>query len=211
MIGGSSEFGFVDAVLSVFPGVILHGGLFRSTLFQLLQYHLLQALRRSPSSPPPDNLAIPANQKLFKIPLDPLQAPQARLALLEPLPDLVLVRAIDVALCKHGKRDAVVAGAEGLDLGVGEGLLAEELVGGEAEDQELVGVRGVEFAVQLFERAVLWRVAAAGGGVDEEDYFAFEGGEAVGLSAGVGVREGVEGLRGGCGAGGEGEHCGVCC
>ena len=55
------------------------------------------------------------------------------------------------------------------------------MVAGEAEDDE-VFVFGRDFLVERFERGVLGREAAFGGGVDDEDDFVFEGGEVVGLA-----------------------------
>lgn len=49
-----------------------------------------------------------------------------------------------IDLAQHGKRDAVIHLAEGLDLVVGARVLAAELVAGEAEDLEVVGVGGLE-------------------------------------------------------------------
>jgi hypothetical protein len=56
------------------------------------------------------------------------------------------------------------------------------LVAGEAEDEELVGVRGRDFFVEGFEAFELRGEAAFGGGVDDEDDFAFGVDEGVGLA-----------------------------
>ena len=64
-------------------------------------------------------------------------------------------------------------------------VLVHELVAGETEDDELVGVfggGGVDLFVEGFEAFELWGEAAFGGGVDDEDDFVFEGGEGVGLA-----------------------------
>lgn len=60
--------------------------------------------------------------------------------------------------------------------------MVAELVTGKAEDFEVGGVFGFEGFVEGFERLELRSEAAFGGGVDHEDYFAFEGGEGVGRS-----------------------------
>ena len=57
-----------------------------------------------------------------------------------------------------------------MDLVVGAGVLAAELVAGEAEDDELVGVFGLDVLVQGLEAFELRGEAAFGGGVDGEDY-----------------------------------------
>lgn len=61
-------------------------------------------------------------------------------------------------------------------------VLVHELVAGETEDDELVGVFGGYGFVERFEGGELGREAAFGGGVDDEDDFAFESGEGVGLA-----------------------------
>lgn len=69
-------------------------------LFLRLQYlllnHLLQVLRLLCARPPPQDLAIPPNQKLFEIPLHPLQPQQPRLLVLEPLPRRVCLVAVNL-------------------------------------------------------------------------------------------------------------------
>ena len=45
--------------------------------------------------------------------------------------------------------------------------MGAELVAGEAEDDELVRVRGVDGFVDFFETFVLWCEAAFGGSVDD--------------------------------------------
>jgi len=69
-----------------------------------------------------------------------------------------------------------------LDRVVVAGVLLHELVAGEAEDDEAVGVRGGDGFVEGFEGGELGCEAAFAGGVDDEDDFAFEGGEGVGLA-----------------------------
>jgi hypothetical protein len=69
-----------------------------------------------------------------------------------------------------------------LDVVVGAGVLVVELVAGEAEDGEAVGVFGGDGFVERFEAGVLGREAAFGGGVDDEDYFVAVLREGVGLA-----------------------------
>lgn len=60
--------------------------------------------------------------------------------------------------------------AEFLDLVVGAGVLAVELVAGKAENDELIWVFGLHVLVEGFEALKLRSEAAFGGGVDGEDY-----------------------------------------
>ncbi|KAL8756484.1 MAG: hypothetical protein Q9184_004492, partial [Pyrenodesmia sp. 2 TL-2023] len=97
-----------------------------------------------------------------------------------------------------GEADAVVDLAEILDGVVVARVLGHELVAGEAEDDELVRVGGLDFLVQGFEGGELRGEAAFGGGVDDEDYFVAEGGEGEGsalfCSEGDGQSQGLVGL-----------------
>ena len=60
--------------------------------------------------------------------------------------------------------------------------MVHELVAGDADDFELVGVGGFYFFVEGFEAFELGGEAAFGGGVDDEDDFVLEVGEGIGLS-----------------------------
>jgi hypothetical protein len=99
---------------------------------QLLLNLRLQSLRLRSTSPPRLDLAIPANQELLKVPLDPLQPHHPRLLGLQPLKYGIRRIAIDVDLAEHGETDAVVELAELLDLVVGAWVLVAELVAREA-------------------------------------------------------------------------------
>ena len=57
--------------------------------------------------------------------------------------------------------------------GHGEARCGTYLVAGEAENDKVVAVLGLQVLVQLLETLVLGGEAALGGGVDEEDDFAF--------------------------------------
>jgi hypothetical protein len=59
------------------------------------------------------------------------------------------------------------------------GILAAKLVAREADDFKVVGVRGLEVLVQLLQTRKLWREAAFGRRVDDEDDFVGEIGERV--------------------------------
>ena len=75
---------------------------------------------------------------------------------------------------QHGEADTVVKLAELLDLIVAAGVLAAELVAGEADDLEVVGVLRLEVLVQLLQPRELRREAALGGCVDDEDDLAVQ-------------------------------------
>ena len=62
------------------------------------------------------------------------------------------------------------------------GVLVHELVAGDAEDFEVVGVEGFDFLVEGFETFELRGEAAFGGGVDYEDDFVAQVGEREGLA-----------------------------
>jgi len=109
-------------------------------LLQLLDDIWLEIRRVVPTVEPLNNLTITTDEKLLKVPLDHLQAHEARLLGLHPLPDGLGVCAIDRRLGEDGERDALVAGAESLDGVVLAGLLARELVAWKADHFELVGV-----------------------------------------------------------------------
>ena len=63
--------------------------------------------------------------------------------------------------------------AEGLDVIIGAGFLAAELIAGETENREVFGVFLFYGFVELLKPFVLWREAAFGGGIDDEDDFVF--------------------------------------
>ena len=149
-------------------------------LLNLTQDRRLQRLRLRGTRPPSNNLPIPTHKKLLKIPLHPLHPHQAGLLRLQPRPHRRRPITVHIRLSENGERDAVVDGAEGLDVVVCAGVLAAELVAGEAEDGEGVWVGGCDGLVEFFEGGELRGEAALGGGVDNEDDFAFEGGEGEG-------------------------------
>jgi hypothetical protein len=152
----------------------------RFPLLNLLHDHLLQSLRLRRRCPPPLDLAIPSNQELFKIPFHPLQAHQPRLLLLHPLPHLLGIVTVDVRFAQHLKTHTVVDLAEVLDLVVGPWVLVVELIAGEGEEGEVVGVLGAEVFVEGFERGELRGEATFGGRVHDEEDFGAVLGERVG-------------------------------
>ena len=90
-----------------------------------------------------------------------------------------LIRASDDYLSEHGEGDVEGGVAELLDLLVGSGFLAAEIVGGKAEDVETTMFIG---AVELFKAFVLGRKTTLGGGVDDEQDVALEGFQGGGLA-----------------------------
>lgn len=149
-------------------------------LLNLLQDSSLERLGLGGAGPAADDLSVGGDEELLKVPLDALQAQQTGLRLLQPGEDGGRVLTVHVQLAQHGERDAVVQLAELLDLVVGAGVLAAELVAGEAEDGEVVRVLLLDGLVQALEALELRREAALGGGVDDEDDLALEGVEGEG-------------------------------
>ena len=123
-----------------------------------------------------------AHQKFLKVPLYPLETEQPRDLRLHPLVQGLRLVAIHVRLAQDRERDPVVGQAEGLDGVVVPWVLLHELVAGEAQDDEVVRVLGLDFFVERLETFELGREAAFGGGVDDQDDFVFEVGEGVGLA-----------------------------
>lgn len=146
-------------------------------LAQLLQNGRLERLGLGRRRPAPLDTPVLADQELFEVPLDRLDAHDAGLLLLEPLPHGVGAGAVDVDLFEHGKADAVVDLAEALDLIVGARVLAAELVAGEAEDDKVVAVLLADALVEGLESGELRGEAALGGRVDDEDDLALVVGE----------------------------------
>src|SRR6056297_576516 len=80
-----------------------------------------------------DDFTLAVNQELGEIPLDAGTAQGAAGGCLEVLEQRVGIAAVDVDLAEHGEGDAVVELAEFADVCVAAGVLAAELVAGEAE------------------------------------------------------------------------------
>jgi hypothetical protein len=104
----------------------------------------LDPLRLGRASPAALDLTILADQELLKVPLDALQAHEARLLLLHPLPHGLRAVTVDLGFAEDFVGDFVAEDAEVLDLFVGARVLAAELVAGEGEDFEVVGVGGFD-------------------------------------------------------------------
>jgi len=181
------------------------------TLLDLLLDATLQALRLGGARPPARDRAVLGDEELLKVPLDALQAHDAGLALLHPLPHGLDLVAVDVRLAEHGERDAVVDHAEVLDLVVAARVLAAELVAGEAEELDVVGVLALQLFVELLKTLELRGEAAFAGGVDDQHDLALQVLQRVRLTllvVGLEVVEGGSGrhvgkLSGGSGGGEE--------
>lgn len=87
-----------------------------------------------------------------------------------------------IYLAQHRKAHTIVDAAKLLNLIVGAGILVAELVGREGDNLKVVWVFGFNVLVQLLEAVKLRCEAALGRRVDDEDDFALELGEVVGLA-----------------------------
>lgn len=87
------------------------------------------------------------------------------------------VVAVDIDLAQDGEGNLLVQRAEVLDLLVAAGLLAAELVAGEGDDGEVIGVLLLDLLVDGLEVLVLVGEAALGCGVDDQDDLALELGQ----------------------------------
>ncbi len=144
--------------------------------------------------------AAAAATNLFKIPLDALQPQRPRPLVLEVLVDRRRVVPVHIDLGQHGKGDAVVALAEGLDVVVRARLLAAEAVAWEADNIE---AQVVVLLVELLQALVLRGEAALGRNIHDQHHLALKLLEREGR---IGLVEGGKVVEGGvCGHGGEAE------
>ena len=120
-----------------------------------------------------------AHQEFLKIPLDPLEPKHARNLRLHPLVHGLGLVAVHVRLAQHRERNPVVGQAEGLDGVVVAGVLLHELVAGEAQDDEVIGVVGLDLFVELLEAFELGGESTFGGGINYQYDFVFEVGKWV--------------------------------
>lgn len=142
----------------------------------------MQRLGLGETAPATDDLSVSRNEELLKVPLDGLVAHKARLLFLQPAEDGGGLAAIHIELAEYGECHAIVELAEGLDVIVGAGVLAAELVAGKSEDGELFGVALLQGLVELFEAFKLRGEATLGRGVHDENDLALEGGERESLA-----------------------------
>lgn len=135
-------------------------------------------------------LAFGRNEELVEVPAHLGVGHAVEFLMSKPGIDRVLASALDVDLFRQGEGDAVVQLAEAGDLFFGAGFLAQKLVAGEADDNELVLV----FVVQFLQRFVLRREAAFGGDVDAEHVLAFEVAHVHRIAVDTGDAEVVKGM-----------------
>lgn len=169
------------SLLSTFSA-LLRGRRSLPSLLNLLNNRILQRLRLGKRRPPRNNLSIRRDQELLKVPLNTLQTQRTGHRLLHPGINRRSLVTVDIQFAQHGERHAIVQLTERLDLVVGTGVLAAELVAGEPEELKVLRVLRLELLVDLLEAFELRGEAALGGGVDDEDNFAFQGGEGEGLA-----------------------------
>lgn len=151
-------------------------------LIDLVQDGLLERLGFGGAGPAALDLAVAADEELLKVPLDHLDAHDAGLLVLEPLVEGVGIVAVHVDLAQDREGDAVVDLTEGLDLIIGAWVLAAELVAGEADDDEVIGVLLLDVLVELLQAGELGGEAALGCGVHDQDDLAL-----VSVQASLGI------------------------
>lgn len=115
-----------------------------SLSLELLLNRALDRRRLGGAGPAALDLAILADKEFLKVPLDGLEAEEARLLLLHPLPHGLGLVAVHIGLAEDFVGDFVADHAEVLDFFVGAGVLTAELVAGEGEDFEVFGVGDLE-------------------------------------------------------------------
>lgn len=161
--------------LSLLGATLLRGkGASLLGLLDLFDNSILQALGLGGASPARGHLSVSGDQELLEVPLDTLEAQQTRLLLLHESPDGRGVVTVHIEFSKYGERDTVVELTEGLDLIVGAGILAAELVAWETDDGEIFGVFGLQVLVELLETFELRGEAALRGGVHDQNDLARE-------------------------------------
>src|SRR5690606_25382989 len=111
--------------------------------------------------------SVATDQELGEVPLDRIDPEQATLLALEPGPQRMRTRAVDLDLGEHREIDAVVERAEGPDPGLVARLLVAELVARKAEHhQPALAV----VAPQLLQPRVLRGETALRGDVDDQQH-----------------------------------------
>src|SRR6202042_220092 len=113
---------------------------------------------------PRNHFARPVDHEFGEIPFD-RRAEQSGLRLLQILIQRMSVAAVDIDLGEHRKGNAIIDGAELLDLAGVTGFLASELVAWESQNRKAAWR---EFLVQCLETPVLRGEPASAGGVDDQ-------------------------------------------
>src|SRR5262249_53193286 len=117
----------------------------------------------------PQYRAVGAHEEFRKVPLDRLGAENPRLLRFEVFAERVRIHAVYVDLCEHREGDAVVTGAESLDLYFATRLLLPELITGETEHRESTVLK---FVVERLQPLVLRRETALARDIDDEQRLA---------------------------------------
>jgi hypothetical protein len=117
----------------------------------------------------PQYRAVGADKEFRKVPLDRLGAENPRLLRFEVFVERVRIQAVHFDLCEHREGDAVVPGAELLDLCFAARLLMPELITGETEHHE---IPVLEFVVERLQPLVLRREPALARDIDDEQRLA---------------------------------------
>src|SRR5579875_213267 len=140
----------------------------RSLLRQLFLDVAGDSRRRCHGSVAGDDVALLVDEEFGEVPFDGI-AQQAGLLALQKFVQWMRPLAVDLDLGENRKLDPVIELAKFFDLLVRARLLMAELIAWESEDFEAaIAVLGV----QLLQALVLRRVAAAAGGVDDQQHLA---------------------------------------
>lgn len=114
-----------------------------------------------------ENYPVLAHQELFKVPLNPLETEHPRNLRLHPLVQWLSLITVHIGLAQHRKGDPVISQAERLNSIVISRVLLHELVAGEAQDDKVVWMIGLDLFVELLKTFELGREATFGRGVDD--------------------------------------------
>lgn len=136
-------------------------------LFQLGEDSALEAGGFCDARPTLLDISVATNEELFKIPLNGLHAP-VTLRTGEPFEEGIGFVSLHFDFLHRREGYSEDIARHGLDLLDGTGLLAAELVTGEAQNDEVIGMRFVHGGVELLEALVLLCKAAFGRDIDDE-------------------------------------------
>ena len=111
-------------------------------------------------------MALGIHEELGKVPLNRLDAENARLLSREPSEQWMALGSLDGYLLEHRKRDAERRLTEHANIVVNRRLLTTEVVTRKTKHHKSLVL---ELLVERFKAFVLWRVPALAGGVDDEE------------------------------------------
>src|SRR5207237_1227622 len=117
----------------------------------------------------PQYRAVGADEEFREVPLDRLGTQNAGLLRLEVFVERVRIHAVHFDLCEHREGDAIVTGAEPLDLCFAVRLLMPELITGETEHHK---TPVPEFVIERLQPLVLRRETALARDIDDEQRLA---------------------------------------